>query len=335
MKKSLKVFLIVLSVFIVIILSVLLVVSHNYKDPVEKVPVEDATGNRNPYIMPFEETMVSAHRSGGGIAPENTLMAFQNCVENGKFSIDIFEFDLHLTKDDQLVLLHDKTLDRTSNAVEVFGHEDVYPHDYTYEELMQLNMGEGFETDDGETPYKGLKGEEIPENLHIMRLQDIFDYLKPYGDHNFIIEIKDSDDIGRKATDKLYETLKENDLLQRVVVGTFHGEISQYMDDNYPDMLRSAGIKEVVDFYFSSLCGIHHAPDYYKFKALQIPANQFVIHLGTSRLCNYAHKYNIAVQYWTINDPEDVAFLASVGADAVMSDNPDMVFETLRGDETE
>lgn len=310
--------------------TILLVVTHNYKDPVEKIPAEDATGERNPYIVPTGNTMVSAHRSGGGIAPENTLMAFQNCAENSKFSIDIFEFDLHLTKDDQLVLLHDKTLDRTSDAVEVFGQEDVYPHDHTYEELLQLNMGEGFTTDDGETPYKGLKGDEIPENLHIMRLQDVFDYLAPFGEHNFIIEIKDSDDIGRKATDKLYEILKENDMLSHVVVGTFHGEISKYMDETYPDMLRSAGILEVVDFYFSSLCGIKHAPDYYKFKALQIPADQFVINLGTSRLCNYAHKYNIAVQYWTINEPEKVQLLADAGADAVMSDNPDMVYETLR-----
>ena len=329
MKKGLKVFLIVLAVILVLVGTVLIVVTRDYADPVMNIPKEDVDGTRNPYIVPTGETMVSAHRSGGGIAPENTLMAFQNCVESGKFSIDIFEFDLHLTKDDQLVLLHDKTLDRTSDAVELFGHEEVYPHDYTYEELLKLNMGEGFETDDGKTPYKGLRGADVPENLRIMRLQDVFDYLAPFGEHHFIIEIKDGKEIGKKATDKLYETLQANNLLQNVVVGTFHGEISQYMDDTYPDMLRSAGIKEVVNFYFSSLCGIKHAPDYYKFKALQIPANQFVIHLGTSRLCNYAHKYNIAVQYWTINDPKDVAMLASVGADAVMSDNPDMVYEVF------
>lgn len=328
-----EVFLIVLAVILVILAVLFLVVTHNYKDPVVKVPEEDATGQRNPYIVPTGKTMVSAHRSGGGIAPENTLMAFQNCVENGKFSIDVFEFDLHLTKDNELVLLHDKTLDRTSNAEEVFGHEDVFPHDYTYAELSVLNMGDAFKTDDGKIPYKGLKPEEIPENLHIMRLQDVFDYLAPFGKYNFIIEIKDSDDIGRKAADKLYETLKKNNLLQKAVVGTFHGEISKYMDDTYPDMLRSASVKEVINFYFSSLFGINHAQGYYKFKALQIPANQFVIHLGTSRLCNYAHKYNIAVQYWTINDPKDVKFLASIGADAVMSDNPDMIYETLRGEQ--
>ena len=332
MKKSVKIFLIVLAVILVLLATILIVITRDYNDPVVPIPVEDTTGERNPYIMPTGQTMVSAHRSGGGIAPENTLMAFQNCAESENFSIDIFEFDLHLTKDNQLVLLHDKTLDRTSNAVAVFGHEDVYPHDYTYDELYKLNMGQGFVTDDGQTPYKDLKEEEIPENLHIMRLQDVFDYLAPLGEHNFIIEIKDSKEIGKQAADKLYEILKEYELLDHAIIGTFHGEISQYLDDTYPDMLRSAGMVEVLNFYLSSLFNIDHAEDYYKFKALQIPANQFVIHLGTSRLCNYAHKYNIAVQYWTINKPEDVKMLASVGADAVMSDHPDMVYDILRGE---
>ena len=103
------------------------------------------------------------------------------------------------------------------------------------------------------------------------------------------------------------------------------------MDDTYPDMLRSAGIRETVDFYFSSLLGIRHKTEYYKFAALQIPDDDYVFNLGTTRLVNYAHKYDIAVQYWTINDPDDVRHLSAIGADAIMSDNPDMVYEVLRG----
>ena len=96
-------------------------------------------------------------------------------------------------------------------------------------------------------------------------------------------------------------------------------------------MLRSAGIRGVAGFYFSSLFGSRHKPDHYHFDALQIPTNDYVFQLGTSRLVNYAHKYNIAVQYWTINDPAEVRRLACIGADAIMSDHPEMASKELRG----
>ncbi|NMP37742.1 MAG: hypothetical protein GX051_06405 [Clostridiales bacterium] len=328
MKKALKVIAIVIVVLAVAVGSVYLTITHDFNDPV--VAVETSA---NPYVVKTGKTMVSAHRSGGDIAPENTMAAFENCVESSSFSIDLFEFDLHITKDGELVLLHDSTFDRTSNSIELFGKEGVLPSEKTYEELLALNMGENFKNEKGETPYKGLRGEDIPENLHVVRLQDVFDYLKPYGDYSFIIEIKDGDELGKKGVDKLYSILSEYNMINKVVFGTFHGEISEYVDATYPDMLRSAGITEVVDFYFSSLFGIEHKQDYYKFDALQIPDDDYVFNLGTTRVVNYAHKYDIAVQYWTINDPEDVKHLQSIGADAVMSDNPDMAYKAMYGDE--
>ncbi|NLA76597.1 MAG: hypothetical protein GX851_01995 [Clostridiales bacterium] len=327
MKKALKVIGIVLVVLAVLVGSVYLTITHDFNDPI--AAIEESA---NPYIVKTGQTMVSAHRSGGDIAPENTMAAFENCVKSSSFSIDMFEFDLHITKDGELILLHDSTFDRTSNSAEHFGAEGVLPSEKTYEELRELNMGENFKNEKGEMPYKGLRGDEIPENLHVVRLEDVFDYLRPYGDYSFIIEIKDGDELGKKGVDKLFAILKAYDMLDRVVFGTFNGEISEYVDEKYPDMLRSAGIVEVVNFYFSSLIGIDHEKGYYKFDALQIPDDDYVFNLGTTRLVNYAHKYDIAVQYWTINNPEDVKHLQSIGADAVMSDNPDMAYKAMYGD---
>ena len=104
------------------------------------------------------------------------------------------------------------------------------------------------------------------------------------------------------------------------------------MDKNYPDMLRSASITEVIGFYLDSLLKLDRAPGYYRFAALQIPANQFLIKLGTSRLVNHAHKHNIAVQYWTINDAAAMRQLKSINADCVMSDVPDLAYAVLRGE---
>lgn len=66
------------------------------------------------------------------------------------------------------------------------------------------------------------------------------------------------------------------------------------------------------------------------FVALQIPTDDYTVNLGASRLVNYAHKHNIAVQYWTINDPEEMAYLQSIGADAIMTDVPDEAAKVLK-----
>ncbi len=331
MKKGIKRILlalgIILSVLAVLAATVYLIVTHDWSGA---APM-DVSGLDNPYISKAGTPMVSAHRSGGGIAPENTLMAFRNVVESD-FQVDIFEFDLALTKDDELILLHDETLDRTSDAVERFGYENVYPSGHTYAELRELNMGEHFENAAGETPYRGLRGEDIPDDLRVLRPEDLFDFLDGYGEYRFIIEIKDSGDRGLRAADRIYEILKERNMLSRAIIGTFHREVTEYMDETYPDMLRSAGVREAAAFYFYSLLGIDRPEGFYRFVALQIPDDDYVLKLGTTRLINYAHRHNIAVQYWTINDPALTADLAAKGADAIMSDYPDMIYGVLKAE---
>ena len=128
----------VLCTLVVIVGAVLLLITHNWKD----IYQDYDTTNHN--ITEYGTTLVSAHRSGAGIFPENTMMAFENCINSETFKTDVFEFDLHITADDKLIILHDSTLDRTTDAVEYFGQEDIRPENYTYEELRGLNFGENF-----------------------------------------------------------------------------------------------------------------------------------------------------------------------------------------------
>lgn len=319
-KKAIKAVVIIVAVIAAI--AILMTVSGKHKSDPSLVKQYDT---QNPYIL--AKTDISAHRSGGGIAPEESLMAFKNCAENDSFSIDVFEFDLHITKDNVLVLLHDDTLDRTSNVEEVFGETDVRPETKTYEELRQLNIGAKFVDPDGKMPFADMS--EPTDDLRILRVEDVLDYLNSKGDYKYIIEIKNSDDLGKKGVDILYQILVEKNLLDRVIFGTFHAEVSEYVDENYPDMARSTGITEVLKFYFAALTNSKsYEPPC---NVLQIPYggifNTFGLNTGTAQVINYAHEHDMAVQYWTINDEEDMEYLISIGADCIMSDYPDVLYD--------
>ncbi|MCD7749051.1 MAG: phosphatase PAP2 family protein [Oscillospiraceae bacterium] len=323
-KKALKIIGIILLVLVVLVGILYWVVTRD-----SSAAPEESDGATNPLITSLGTTMLSGHRAGGGIAPENTMMALKNCVESDEYELDIFEFDLHLTADGELVLLHDSTLDRTSDAVEYFGEKNVDVGTKTLAELKNLNMGAQFEADDGTMPYAGLTGDEVPDDLRIITLEETLEYLESAGDYGYIIEIKNSDELGYEAADKLYAILAEYGCLEKTVVGTFHNEVTAYMDENYPDMLRSAGVMECVKFYLCALLNLNVDEDTFGFQALQIPTTDYVINLGTVRVINYAHRYNIAVQYWTIDDPEEMARLQSIGADAVMTNYPDIAAAVL------
>ena len=328
-KRIIKAFAKIISV--ILALAVVLIVIPSVIGKISDGEQADASKITNPYITE-EKALVSAHRSGKDIAPENTMAAFQYCIETENFNVDIFEFDLHITKDGKLILLHDSTLDRTTNSAEHFGEEGVTPSQKTYEELRELNFGENFENADGEYPYRGLRGEKIPDELRAVLLEDVLDYLEDNGDFQYIIEIKDSGINGKNACDELYRILKEKDLLADVVFGTFNPDVTAYADKNYPDMLRSASIIETIVFYVLCGYGIDVGEDFFKYEALQIPSERAIIYLNTPRVINYAHRHNIAVQYWTINDAEEVEYLNSIGADCIMSDAPDMAYDVINSD---
>lgn len=329
MSKKKKIWISVLLLVLALIIVPRIFTVFHKSDPKNVVK----TSSENQYIS--DEVLVSAHRSGAGIMPEETMMAFKNCVESKDFHTDIFEFDLHITKDDVLVLLHDDTLERTSDCEEVLNDKKARPENYTYEELRQLNMGHKFESEDGKKPFEDLKGESVPDDLKIARVEDVLDYLTSKGDFQYIIEIKNDGELGCKGVDILYNVLKERNLTDKTIFGTFHEEVSFYVDENYSDLKRSATIKEAVAFYFNALTDKDDFEA--KYVALQIPYgtlyNVLGVNTGWTAITNYAHKNDIAVQYWTINDEKDMKYLSTIGADCIMSDYPNKTYEIIHSDE--
>lgn len=276
------------------------------------------------------KAMIGAHRAGAGIAPENTPMAFDICLNSKEFTVSELEFDLHITKDDKLIVLHDPTLDRTTDASEMYHKSNILPGDLTYEEISRLNPGENFVTDSGETPYKGLRGADIPEGLRIPLLEETIDLIESKGKYLYSIDIKDSGDRGKKAADMLIELINKKGIADRVIVATFNTDITKYLTSKYPDVQRSIGVKEGIFFYFKYAFNINQSKKKFPFKAVQIPSNQYkILQPGTERLVRYCHKYGIAVQYWTIDDIDEIKRLNDIGADCIITNVPDKMYNLL------
>lgn len=302
-------------------------------------PVMRNEESENSYINEYLDPDISAHRSGAGIVPQNTLMAFEYVLkENKTLGVDTFEFDVQITKDGELIILHDLTYDATSNAVEEYGHKNVYAADLTYEEAYNvLNLGENFTADGATYPYRGLRGEQIPDNLRVAKCEDVIDYIEANSNgkkYRYIIEIKSISFDGYKAADKLYTVITERDLTDRVIWASSKEDVSIYMERTYPDMPRSARTSEVLQFYIYSRMNYDLTDLDVSYVALQIPygdsAAGGLVNLGTKEFINYAHKYDIAVQYWTVNDAEDIKALTQNGADCVMTDYPQMAYEAVK-----
>lgn len=299
-------------------------------------PVETYPESTNPYITEHKNPDIAAHRSGAGIAPQNTLMAFENIIEqNDTLGVDTLEFDVQITKDGELVLLHNLTYDDTSNAVEAFGKKNVYVSSVTLEEAQVLNLGENFEIN-GEYPYRGLRGDDIPYNLKVVTCDEIIDYIEANsnGEYKYCIEIKSIGGNGRRAVDRLYSIITERNLQNRAIWSTFAPDVSAYMKSEYPEISRTADAIEAIQFYFYFRMNWNLQDVSPSYAALQIPygssALDNIINLGTREMLNYAHKNNIAVQYWTINSVDEIRLLAENGADCIMTDYPQTAYETVK-----
>ncbi|MBQ4348990.1 MAG: hypothetical protein IJC79_05165 [Clostridia bacterium] len=299
--------------------------------------VEAYPGATNQYISEHLNPDIAAHRSGGGIAPQNTLMAFENIIANADaLGVDTLEFDVQITKDGELVLIHDLTYDAVSNAAEAFGRSNVFVSSLTLSQAKALNMGENFSLD-GEYPYRGLRGDDIPYNLRVVTCDEVIDYVEANcggRQYRYVIEIKSIGANGRKAADKLYSIIAERNMQHRVMWSTFAPITSGYMQREYPEIARSADAIEAVQFYFYYRMNWDLQDVKPSYETLQIPYGESafdnLINLGTREMLNYAHKNNIAVQYWTINSEEEIRTLTENGADCILTDYPETAYEAVK-----
>ena len=318
--------------FLIILSSILTVFTILNVIPPKKV-------ENNPFIVKKGELpMLVAHRGGRFNNPENTLKAYKYAVSD-KVKADVLETDLWLTKDKELILNHDSTINRTSDAELVLNSKEKhYVRDFTLAELENFNFGAKFETLNKEKPYKDLVTIDQIDRKEVIKANDVgvttFDnflgtFYNSHPDLLFIVEIKNSGQEGKDACDKLVETLnKYPNYKEQIVVGTFNNEIETYLKEEYPFIMRGASVNVVIGFVVTQLLGVNLF-DNSGITCLQLPTEEYGIDLTWNTYINRAHKRNIAVQYWTINDEEEMRYLVDKKCDAIMTDEVDLLRKVL------
>ena len=333
-----------MSVYFLIIKKVLLFIFaglmclSSFNPPELKTPTVMNKDTGDYFLPDYGNTLVSCHRSGKSAAPENTLMAVKSNLVYAEDDSAIIEMDVQLTKDGVIVLYHSLSLDEMSNSAEYFGKENTTVFMKTYDELRNLNMGENFKSGDS-YPYRGLRGEDIPDDIRITALKDVFACVEGEapGKYRYIIEIKYPHPWAPTIVDGIYELMQEYDLADRVIVASFWPDVSAYIDSEYEGrMNRSANPFEIVELYGSYTRNEDLSEADIKYTALQVPyywdnGILLVANLGKTEFIDYAHKYGISMQYWTVNNADDAKYLAKAGADLLMTDYPDRIRDALEG----
>ncbi len=296
----------------------------------------------NPFIVEKGNLpLIAAHRGGAINNPENTMLAFREAVST--IGVDILESDLYLTKDGYLVYNHDDYIDETCNVNGDISLDEVkelcktkenrhYIADMTLEELEQYNFGFYFENKNGERIYKDetdIKG----KGLQIATVDKLFEeFYESNPDLMFIVEIKNDGEKGFKACEILNNTLnKYPKYKQQIVVGTFHDEIEEELKAKYPELLRGAPTGTAAKFILTQFLGVNLF-DNSDFACLQIPMSYDLgieLKLDKKTIINRAHRRNIAVQYWTINDADEMRELIELGCDCIMTDDPVLLKSVL------
>lgn len=248
---------------------------------------------------------VYAHRGGGLLWPGNTTLAFDEALRVGA---DVLEMDVRATRDGVLVLMHNPTVDETTD-----GSGPV--SDYTYQKLQMLDAGYRWGPD--KFPYRG-KGIRIPT------LEEVF---LMYRDRSvrMNIEIKQ---IMPSIIDRFCGLVRKYDMADKVLIASFSTSVLRQVRAQLPQAATSAGTWELFVFYLLhrlNLTDRYHLP----VQALQFWSNVGPFPIITESLVSAAHRYRLEIHGWTVNRQEEMRRLIRLGVDGIITDDPKLLINEM------
>ena len=228
------------------------------------------------------------HRGFSGNYPENTMLSFEKAIEAG---CEGMEFDVHFTKDQEIVIIHDERIDRTSSGTG-------YVKDLTYQELCQFDFSYHWM---GQVPFQ-----KIPT------LREYFELVKDLElVHN--IELKTGVFEYPGIEQAVYDLIREYHMDQKVIISSF----------NHHSVMRMKAIAPELPCGFLSETWILDVGDYVKRHGIEAYHPQFMMLTDEETEDLKAHGRQINT--WTVNQPEDIRHMIALQCDGIISNYPDRV----------
>jgi len=238
---------------------------------------------------------VIAHRGFSGVAPENTLIAFKKAIEVGS---DMIELDVHLSKDGHVVVIHDDTLDRTTN-----GKGKVV--DWTLEELKRLDAGSKFDPK--------FSGEKIPT------LKEVLDLSRSHVLVN--IELKRGD-LGqytlKDLTDRSLQEVERAGVIDQTIFSSFDPSALERIREKNPRV-------RVAYLYNKSWNFPQEVIEGRSFNTLSCRKSVL-----TDTNISKAHKEGVRVNVYTLNSEEEIERFLNMNVDGIITDYPDRLIKILQ-----
>lgn len=238
--------------------------------------------------------VVIAHRGASTHAPENTLSAFQLAIEQ---DADALEFDVQLSSDKSVVVIHDHTLDRTTN-----GSGRV--KDKSLDVIQSLNAGHAY--------GPAFSNEKIPT------LDDIFDKFRKST--FYIIELKNTVSPFDDLPNRIALIIKNSGLLDRVLISSFNPVALYKLERLLPDVKKGLLLHGPLSVELSSHVSVF--PFSYQSVHLSFYA------LNARRIKSFQSKGKLVFSY-TLNHPRDIQTALSIGIDGFFTGDPALARRTL------
>ena len=254
---------------------------------------------------------ITGHRGAAGTMPENTLVSFGRALEEGATYL---ELDVHETRDGEIVVIHDDTVERTTGGAGAV-------REMTLAELKRLDAGFRFTADGGATwPFRG-RGIGVPT---------LREFFSEFPGARLTVEIKE---LTPPAIETLFDLVEELGKVEQVLVAA---EVDSMMEAARA-AIRDRGLTVATGFSLGEISAFMAAlwtgqalPEEAPGQALQIPPTYQGTPLVTQASVAAAHGLGVEVHVWTINEVDEMKELLALGVDGIITDYPARLRDVVR-----
>ncbi|MTI48597.1 glycerophosphodiester phosphodiesterase [Sporosalibacterium faouarense] len=242
----------------------------------------------------MKKTFVIAHRGASGHAPENTMISFQKAIDMGA---DGIELDVHISKDDKLIVCHDERVDRTTNGIG-------FIKDLTLDEIKKLDAGYWYDK-----KYANEKIPTLEEVLYLFQGKDIL----------INIELKNGIIQYDKIEEKVIRVLEKFKLMDRTIISSF----------NHYSLIKIKEINSSIKTGALYMCGLVNPWDYViRLNIDVIHPIYFALYPDLIKKCK---ERNVEINTYTVNCDEDMKKVIDLGVNGIITNYPDKAKKILEG----